>query len=261
MSSIVYEVFAVRFATANRRRQDNFFYAVEEDPQGSMALDFFVWLIVGNGKVVLVDTGFSQTSSLVRGRPYVIEPAVALHQLGYPTETVQDVVVTHLHYDHAGNVGDYAHARIWLQERELQFATGKCMCDPRLSNFFATDDIALLLKRLYRGDVRLLDGNHTLHDGIELYAIGGHTDGLQVVRVRTARGWVLLASDAAHFYENLDAKNPFPAVFSMEDMLDGYALIEGLVDDHDCIVPGHDPKVCERYPLAIPSCPYAYRIA
>lgn len=261
MSSPIYKIFAVRFATVFRRRADNFCYPVEDAPDSQMALDFFVWLIVGDGKVVLVDTGFSHDSSIERGRPYVIEPAVALSQLGFPAEAIQDVVVTHLHYDHAGNVGDYAHAKIWVQERELQFVTSKCMCEPKLSHFFATDDIALLLKRLYRGDVRLLSGNHTLHDGIELYAVGGHTDGLQIVRVRTAGGWVVLASDAAHFYENMIKKNPFPPVYNMENMLDGYELIEKLADGPDKIVPGHDPLVCERYPQVGPEAPHAYRIA
>lgn len=261
MIAPVYQIFAIRFATAHRRRQDNFHYPVEDAPEELMALDFFVWLIVGNGKVVLVDTGFSRTSSVLRSRPYVVEPEVALRQLGYPSEAVQDVVVTHLHYDHAGNIGDYSHAKIWLQERELQFATGKCMCEPRLNHFFATEDIALLLKRLYRGDVRLLSGNHILHDGIELYALGGHTDGLQVVRVRTAEGWTVLASDAAHFYENLVTKNPFPPVFNMENMLDGYTLIEKLAEGRERIIPGHDPLVCERYPKVGPAAPDAYRIA
>jgi glyoxylase-like metal-dependent hydrolase (beta-lactamase superfamily II) len=197
----------------------------------------------------------------LRGRPYFVEPEAVLHQLGYPSEAVQDVVITHLHYDHAGNIGDYSHAKIWLQERELLFATGKCMCEPTLNHFFAPEDISQLVKRLYLGDVRLLSGNHVLHDGIELYAVGGHTDGLQIVRVRTKEGWTVLASDATHFYENLEARNPFPPVFNMANMLDGYALIEKLAEGRERIIPGHDPLVRERYPRVGSVAPHAYRIA
>ncbi|PMS30155.1 glyoxylase-like metal-dependent hydrolase (beta-lactamase superfamily II) [Trinickia symbiotica] len=261
MSAPAYEIFAIRFATMHRRRRDNFIHPVTDEPDKPTELDFYVWLIVGNGKVVLVDTGFSHASSLARGRPYLIEPASALRDLGYPPESVQDVIVTHLHYDHAGNVGDYGHARIWLQERELQYATGKCMCEPRLNYFFATDDIAVLLKRLYRGDVRLIQGSYSLHDGIELHAIGGHTDGLQVVRVRTSRGWIVLASDAAHYYENYQTRNPFPALYKIDELLAGYSRIERLADGPEFIIPGHDPLVGERYPSTGLPTPYAHRIA
>ena len=157
------------------------------------------------------------------------------------------VAITHLHYDHAGNVNQFPNARIWLQERELAYATGKCMCDPMQSHFFALDDVGVVLKRLYQGEVRLVDGRHDFAPGIEFHRVGGHTDGLQVVRVMTARGWVVLASDAAHYYENLEKENPFPAIYNKADMLAGYALIRRLADSADHIILGHDPRVCARF--------------
>jgi len=256
-----YEIYAIKYATVQRIRRTNFLHPVDGDPNAPMALDFFVWLVVGPGTVMLVDTGFSPASGLVRDRQYLVGPVESLARLGYSPQDVQDVVITHLHYDHAGNVGDFPQARVWVQDREVRYATGDCMCDPKQNHFFSTDDISVLIKRLFAGNVKLVDGYREIRDGIELHRVGGHTDGLQVVRVRSSHGWVLLASDAAHYYENLAKENPFPAIFSLEDMLAGYTRIRQLVDDERFIVPGHDPEVCTRFPQVDRPGIYAYRIA
>jgi glyoxylase-like metal-dependent hydrolase (beta-lactamase superfamily II) len=74
------------------------------------------------------------------------------------------------------------------------------------------------------------------------------TLGTQCVRVRTRRGWVVLASDAAHFYENMERTAPFPIVYSVADMVDGYRTMRALADSDRHVVPGHDPLVMARYP-------------
>lgn len=256
-----FQILAIRYATVDRPRRDNFLHPVTGDPDATMALDFFVWLIVGDDAVVLVDTGFSPASALVRKRHYLVSPVDSLEALGYVPGDVHDLVITHLHYDHAGNIGAFERAAVWIQEREVRFATGPCMCDMKLNHFFAAADVGSLIGRLYERRVRLIDGVGHVRDGIELHRVGGHTDGLQVVRVRTSRGWVVLASDAAHYYENLTANNPFPAIFSAADMQAGCRTIRDLADGEDHIVPGHDPLVCQRYPSAGVPGVHAYRIA
>lgn len=69
------------------------------------------------------------------------------------------------------------------------------------------------------------------------------------MRVDTKRGWVVLASDAAHYYENMVMKSPFPVVYHMGDMLDGYDQMFELASSPDHLIPGHDPLVAERYPM------------
>jgi glyoxylase-like metal-dependent hydrolase (beta-lactamase superfamily II) len=96
--------------------------------------------------------------------------------------------------------------------------------------------------------VRFHDGDVELFPGISLHLIGGHTMGLQVVRVATRRGWVVLASDASHFYANMEQIRPFPIVWSVADMVDGYAKLRSLADSPAHIIPGHDPLVMQRYP-------------
>lgn len=84
--------------------------------------------------------------------------------------------------------------------------------------------------------------------GLDVHHVGGHTNGLQVVRVRTRRGWVVLASDASHLYANIDQARPFPVVYNVGDMLEGFERVKRLADSPDHIIPGHDPDVLNRFP-------------
>ena len=72
--------------------------------------------------------------------------------------------------------------------------------------------------------------------------------GLQAVRVATRRGNVVLASDASHFYANMDEARPFPIVYNVADMMEGWDKLRSLADSADHVIPGHDPLVLERYP-------------
>jgi glyoxylase-like metal-dependent hydrolase (beta-lactamase superfamily II) len=67
--------------------------------------------------------------------------------------------------------------------------------------------------------------------------------------VKTKRGWVVLASDASHFYANFEQQRPFPVVSDVKDMMAGYDRMKSLASSIDHIVPGHDPLVLQRYPL------------
>ena len=82
-----------------------------------------------------------------------------------------------------------------------------------------------------------------------MHRVGGHTAGLQVVRVRTGGGPVVIASDAAHFYANLEEDRPFAIVHSLPGMYDAFDRVRALAGGDDGrIVPGHDPLVLERHP-------------
>ena len=66
--------------------------------------------------------------------------------------------------------------------------------------------------------------------------------------VKTATGWMCLASDATHYYENFLTSTPFPIVVDVEEMLRGYDRIQALTDRPEMVIPGHDPLVTELYP-------------
>ncbi len=84
--------------------------------------------------------------------------------------------------------------------------------------------------------------------GVTVHKIGGHSRGLQCVRVATATGPVVLASDSAHYYENFEKGKVFPITIDIADVLDGYVRLQELAGSPRRVVPGHDPLVLKRYP-------------
>jgi len=241
----LYEVYAVKYAHHERRASENF---IGGDPHdGPMPLDYFVWLVHGDGRDIVVDTGFSAAMALKRGRQHLRCPTEGLRLLGVDCREVKDVVITHLHYDHVGNFDLFPDATLHLQELEMQYATGRYMCEECFRGAFEVEDVVGMVRRVYAGRVRFHDGDAELCPGISLHLIGGHTMGLQALRVATRRGWVVLASDASHFYANMEQVRPFPIVWSVAGMVDGYRRLRELADSAGHIIPGHDPLVLERY--------------
>jgi glyoxylase-like metal-dependent hydrolase (beta-lactamase superfamily II) len=104
------------------------------------------------------------------------------------------------------------------------------------------------VRLVYRDRVAFHDGDAEIAPGISVHRVGGHTAGMQVVRVHTARGWVVLASDASHFYEHFERNRCFPLVFHVGEVFEGYARLRALADSDEHVIPGHDPLVIERYP-------------
>jgi glyoxylase-like metal-dependent hydrolase (beta-lactamase superfamily II) len=173
-----------------------------------------------------------------------------LATVGVDATGVTDVVLTHLHYDHAGGWDQFPAARFHVQDREMAFATGRHMSRPALNHPFTADHVAELVRAVYAGRVVFHDGDEELAAGLSVHLIGGHTDGLQVVRIETAQGALVLASDASHYYENMETGRPFPIVFDVGAMVEGYETLRRLASTPEAIVPGHDPLVLERYPPA-----------
>jgi glyoxylase-like metal-dependent hydrolase (beta-lactamase superfamily II) len=244
----VYEIFAIRYATMTARTPAMNYLSPDPHETTAADLDYFVWLIRGGGRDILVDTGFNEAASLQRKRTLAVNPADALAQFGVAAETIRDVVVTHLHYDHAGNLDRFPKAHFHLQDREMAYATGRCMCNGLLRHPFSAEDVTLMVRHVYDERVIFHNGEGEVARGVTLHRVGGHSDGLQVVRVQTARGPVVLASDASHYYGNMQRRSPFPIVYNIGDMVDGWQTCERLAGHPDRIIPGHDPLVRELYP-------------
>lgn len=249
--SDAWEVYAIRYAHhGDRRASENF---IGGDPHdGPMPLDYYVWAIVGAERSFVVDTGFDEAMARRRKRQLLRSPADGLKLIGLDPARVEDVIVTHMHYDHAGNHAMFPNAAYHVQDREMQYCTGRCMCHPAMRGAFEAEDVAAMVRKLFEGRVRFHDGSDELAPGVSVHRIGGHTMGLQVVRVRTRRGWVVLASDASHLYANMEEGRPFPIVHNLADMLEGYETLRRLASSPAHIVPGHDPLVLRRYPAAKP---------
>ncbi|MET0280016.1 MAG: N-acyl homoserine lactonase family protein [Steroidobacteraceae bacterium] len=247
---VSYEIFAIRYAHLERTARHNFIDGDAHD--GPMPLDYYVWAIVGQGRSWVLDTGFDAAMAARRQRELVRPVGEGLKVIGLDPATVRDVIISHMHYDHAGNHELFPLARYHLQREEMSFCTGHAMCHSLLRAPFDVADVQAMVGRVFGDRVVFHDGDAELAPGLTLHRVGGHTRGLQVVRVHTRRGWVVLASDAAHFYANWEQRRPFPIVENVTAYLDALRRIEALADSPRHVIPGHDPQVLRRYPQALP---------
>jgi len=243
-STPVYEVHAVKYAHLPRKAWE---VQITPDPHDAdFPMDYFVWVAIpldesGNrmlgGKPIVIDTGFNAQVGGKRGREVKTNPADLLSHLGIDAREIEDVIITHLHYDHVGNWDRFPKARFHLQDKEMQFATGRHICQPTFRHAYEIEDIVGMVRALYGKRV----------------VFGGHTMGMQSVRVMTRNGWLVLASDASHYYWGIEQKKLFAIVYSVADMLAGYDKLKKLADDRiEMVVPGHDAEVMKRYPASKP---------
>ncbi len=248
-----YKVYALKYAETVKQPDEIFIGGVQpDDPHDVWPMDYFIWAVVGAQRSFVVDSGMTRGQAEIRGRTYLRTPGEALGLIGIDAAQIQDVILTHLHYDHAGGLDDFPGATIHVQDRELAFATGRHMCHPHIRLPFDVEDAVRMVRNVYAGRVRFHDGVATLAPGVSVHHVGGHSAGLQVVRVWTRKGWMVVASDASHFYANMDQGRPFPIVWNAGDTLEGYATARALADDPAHVIPGHDPLVLKRFPAAKP---------
>jgi glyoxylase-like metal-dependent hydrolase (beta-lactamase superfamily II) len=250
MADHLHEVFAVKYGHHPRPASENFLGGDAHDV--NMPLDYFVWAIVGPSGTIIVDTGFDETVGTRRGRTTVKPVRDGLAALGIDPTTVETVIMSHLHYDHSGNYDLFPRARYHLQDCEMEYATGRCMCHPVIRHSFEADYVVSMVRKVFDGRVTFHDGAGEVAPGVTVHHIGGHTKGLQCVRVETKRGPVVIASDATHLYAHIDGGRVFPVVYNVADVLEGYGKLKKLAGASTRVVPGHDPDVLRRYPAAKP---------
>ena len=243
-----FELFAIRYAHHDRRRRDNF---IDGDPHDQMmALDYYLWVARRGEAVYVIDTGFDAATAAQRGRTLLCDPGESLRALGVDPDAVKDVIVTHLHYDHIGNFALFPNARFHLQDAEMAYATGRCMCHGRLRHSYEVEHVAGIVRCLYQERVCFHEGDEEITPGLSVHLIGGHTGGLQWVGAQTRGGAVVPASDATHHYEHFETRRPFPNVVRVDQMIAGYDKLHALASSPRHIIPGHDPRVMQRYPAA-----------
>jgi glyoxylase-like metal-dependent hydrolase (beta-lactamase superfamily II) len=244
-----FEITAIRYAHLGNRHPGESFILADPHEFGP-DLDYFVWVLRRGDSTWLIDTGFAQEAATRRKRDLLRNPADALPLIGLDAKQITDVILTHLHYDHAGNLDRFPKARFHLQDREMAYGTGRCMCHKVLRHPFDLADILKMVEHVFHDRAVFHDGDAELVSGLTLHRVGGHSAGLQIARVWTKRGWVVLASDASHLYANFQQRRPFPVVCNVAEMLEGYNTLYRLADSPDHIVPGHDPLVMKYYPAA-----------
>ncbi|MGY9055903.1 MAG: N-acyl homoserine lactonase family protein [Alphaproteobacteria bacterium] len=215
-------------------------------------LDYFMWAIVGDDRVIVVDTGFTEDKVKRLNRTWLADPIDLLAKVGIDAAEVDEVILTHAHFDHVGNLGRFPKAKFTIQDIEMQSITGRDMTHPFLRQAYHQEDVEALVSLLYAGRMKFIKGDGTYAPGIDYHLIGGHSRGQMALTVNTERGPVFLASDAIHLFQEVDEELPFIVFYDMAQMLEGYRTCADLAGERAFLVPGHDPIVTDIYPAAKP---------
>lgn len=210
-----------------------------------------VWPLQGaNGDIVLVDAGFTRQKFITQWKPRdYVTPDSALRRAGFDPARVTDIVISHIHWDHADGVERFPAARIWLQRAEFEHYVG---ADGRPLDRAIDPDVAAMFRRLYDGGrVQFVEGDSAeVRPGIRAYTGGKHTFASEYVSVATPGGTVVIASDNAYLYENFERSRPIAQTLDSLSNLRAQRRMLQLATRPTLVVPGHDPAVFERFPRA-----------
>lgn len=213
-------------------------------------LAMMVWLLRSSeGRLVLVDAGFDQSAFIEQWHPEHYQlPDAALRRAGVDPAGITDVIVSHIHWDHVDGLDRFPQARVWLQRDEYEYYVG-AEGEP-LHRAIDSLDAARLYALHREGRLTLVDGDaQEILPGLTCYTGGRHTWASQYVGVETPVGTIVVASDNAYLYENLEQHRPIAQTLDSLSNLRAQArmlALAGGVLDH--VVPGHDPDVFRRFP-------------
>jgi glyoxylase-like metal-dependent hydrolase (beta-lactamase superfamily II) len=238
-----YRIYAVQYAHRETHSSEVFYGDYHQAP---MTMDYYVWAVTDGERTVVVDLGFTEEVGTRRGRQFLRSPERGLAEIGVDVATVEHVILTHFHYDHVGNYALFPRATFHVQDVEMSFATGRHVRQPAFARSIEVDDVVALVRLNYEGRLHFVDGEGEIRPGIRVERVGGHTAGMQIVTVATARGQAVLASDASHYYRNLEANIPFNTLHDLPGTYHAFQRIRELAASPELIVPGHDPLVLER---------------
>jgi len=172
----VFELFALKYAEHHRSASENFVFQDIHD--GPMPLDYYIWVAKSAERTFVIDIGFDEATAKRRNRAIMRTPEAGLALLGVDAASVEHVIITHLHYDHAGSLDHFKKADFHLQDREMNFATGRFMCHDRIRMPFDVEHVTDMVRQVYNGRVVFHDGDQILDSGLSLHLVGGHSHGL-----------------------------------------------------------------------------------
>ncbi|MDJ0765862.1 MAG: N-acyl homoserine lactonase family protein [Myxococcota bacterium] len=237
-----WRVFALDYGRSTMR-ESTVVAGGSKDKQVSFA--WMAWLAVGRKKTVLIDTGFALEDVAKKWGLRRFEPVPKLlGATGIQPRDITDIVLTHLHWDHCGNLSPYTRATVYVQRQELDFAR-KLTKKAKAKGGYRRSDLSTIDKLAKKNRLKILNGDQQMLPGIKGYIGGRHTAGIQWIEISTesAVGSVILASDNAYVHENIKTLRSTGSTGSPTSDVLQFKKMLSLVKQDKFVIPGHAPSV------------------
>lgn len=247
-SGAEWEVYAACCGTY-RSTRSHFLYRYDTygEPDGSIELAYYFWVLRNANEAIVIDTAFNLDAATRRGRAATLRPREALARLDITSESVSTVLLTHLHYDHTGGIGEFPNAEFVVSRREMDFWKSDVARCKHFAEHAEQADLDILWTAAREGRVRQLDCGADLRPGVRVLEVRGHSPGQLMLVVDRPGGPLVLTSDAVHFYDELETERPFAVVHDLELVYRAYRTVKALAATGASIVPAHDPEVLRRH--------------
>lgn len=244
---VIYEVYALEFAgNWNIIATD---IAVGAPNKDSIKGSMMIWVLKGNnGKIVLVDAGFTDTAQY-KASNYT-RPDLLLPKIGLKAEDITDLIVTHPHFDHIGGIDLFPNAMIWMQQKDFDYFVSSAWQKGGVSDGLNKVDVIKLIQKSIDGQLTLVNGdNKEIIPGIKVFIGSKHTYESQYVMVEGTSGKTIIASDNIWYYYNLKHLLPIPKyTFDAKAYVSAMKRMKTLVSNVELIIPGHDALVFSKFP-------------
>jgi glyoxylase-like metal-dependent hydrolase (beta-lactamase superfamily II) len=243
----IYEIYAVKYAGPLISSVAMVFWNTEWEKM--IERNYYIWAIQGDGETLIVDCGVAPDLAEKRQITGYVNPVEVLRRIGIEATEVQRVIITHINFDHVSGIELFPNAIFYVQEKEFAFWIKDPIAQkPPFLRF--TDPVGNAHLAKLEGTKRLilLPGDQIILPGIELLLSPGHSPGLQVVAVNTARGTAIVGSDCAHLFRNYEEEIPSCFIIDLIAWMKTYDRLKSKVSSPDLLFPGHDMKMLTEYP-------------
>lgn len=247
--SDIWKIYGIRYTT-QPSRPAHITYMFGDPNEETGGLDYYSWVLISDDRAIVVDTGAAEHKVRKLGRQWLDAPTNALKRLGVDPAHVEDMIISHAHWDHVGDLKAYPKARFFMNDLEMASITGPDMTYDVLREPYHGDEATEIAGLVYEDRLTFIQGDGTFAPGIDYTLIGGHSAGQLVLTVKTERGPVILATDAIHFWQEVEKERAFIIFHDLRKMLAGYRRLNTMAGgDMGRLLPGHDPLIKTRYPV------------
>jgi glyoxylase-like metal-dependent hydrolase (beta-lactamase superfamily II) len=245
----MYEVYALKI-TERPTDTPKIFYNMGFGEKVTMA--FYFWLVKGENRNILVDTGISMEEMECRKISGPTREDM-LSRINVRPEEIDTIVLSHLHGDHFAQPEIYPNAEFYVQRKEVEFWSGEVLGfaainKPDFLHGKSSVQLEAFEKLNLDERVRFLDGDSDIYPGLSTIFTGGHTPGHQAIKIETAKGPIVLCVDFLETYKNIDERIPVGSYFNLVEWMYSFSRIERMRFPSGALIPGHDVLLMDRFP-------------